>query len=148
MEKVTSIYVASGWPFRAEIARINARLNAMPELRVISTWVENKDGNNEPTNQGRDAQRDTDQVGVCDVLLAIMDDPSYAYRGTNVEIGYALGSGKRVIVVCAGLGTEKRVTDTHYEYAFNCMTNVFFHHPRIERVCTLEEAIALLASDK
>lgn len=140
----TKIYTASGWPFRASIARINAVLNAIQGLRVISTWVENEDGNNEPTNMGRDAQRDTDQVGECDVLLAIMNDPTYAYRGTNVEIGYALGRGKRVIIVCAGLGQERQVTDTHYDYPYNCTSNVFFWHPSITRVSTLEDAILLL----
>lgn len=139
--KMISIYTASGWPFRAEISKINAKLNATPGLRVISTWIENEDGDSSPKTMGVDAQRDTDQVSQCDVLLAIMDDAQYAYRGTNVEIGYALGTRKRVIIVCPALGHETRVSDTEYKYPFACMTNVFFWHPQITRVRSLQEAI-------
>ena len=139
-----SVYTASGWPFRADIAKINERLNRVLGVKVISTWIENEDGDNSPANCGVDAKRDTDQVAACDVLLAIMNDAQYAYRGTWTEIGFALGTGKRVIVVCPGLGSERANTPTSYAYSHVCQTNVFFWHPAITRVRTLEEAIALL----
>jgi nucleoside 2-deoxyribosyltransferase len=113
-------------------------------FNVISTWIQKENGINTPVASAADAVRDTDEVSAADVVLCIMMDDKYAYRGTWFECSYGLALGKRVIIVCPGLGFEKRISDTRYEYPYQCMTNVFFWHPEIERVKTLDEAIELL----
>ena len=128
------IYTASGWPYRNEIAKINETL--CQEHQVVSTWIERENGDHSPTSMGEDARRDVDEIGLADVVLALMLHPTYAYRGTWTEVGTALGSKKPVIIVCPGLNTP----------GYNCMTNVFFWHPAIQRVATLEEAAVLLRS--
>ena len=66
-----------------------------------------------------------DVIGVTQarLLIAIMDDPEYAYRGTFTEIGVALG---------------QRAKDKHMGIWIFCphhnavaRTNPFFHHPYI-----------------
>jgi hypothetical protein len=71
-----------------------------------------------------------DIIGVkrCDILIAIMDDPDYAYRGTFTEIGAALALEKRIIIV--------NPNDRSY-----CKENCFYEHPIIEHVKTFKDAI-------
>lgn len=137
------IYTASGWPFRKDVSEMNKQLTASG-FDVISSWIERENGDSSPKSLANDAIRDTTEVSDADVVLCIMMDDKYAYRGTWFECSYGLALGKRVIIVCPGLGSEKRISDTQYEYPYQCMTNVFFWHQGIERVKTLNEAITLL----
>lgn len=45
------------------------------------------------------AAKDIEGVCDCDVLIAIMIDPDYAYRGTFTEIGAAIALGKKAYVI-------------------------------------------------
>ena len=137
------VYTASGWPFRQNVTEINQELRNKG-LNVISTWVEEENGINTPEDFAKDAFRDTRQVSEADVLLAVMNDDKYVYRGTWTEIGVGIALQKEIILVCAGYGQEKKISETHYEYPYYCMNNVFFWHPAITRVKTLEEAINIL----
>ena len=135
------IYTASGWPFRQEIAKLNVRL--MDKCYdVVSTWIEAETGISTPEDYSVDAMRDVAQVCGCDILLAIMIDPDYTYRGTWTEIGMALALNKRIIIVCPG--TAIKESNTKYTFSHHCMTNVFYWHPRIQRVQTFEEALSSL----
>ena len=138
------VYTASGWPFRANIAKINKQLSSLPFIEIVSTWPEAETGVSTPESHARDALRDTNEIDKCNILLALFTDEEYAYRGTNFEIGYALASKKIVIAVCAGLDEEKRVSDTCCEFPYFCQRNVFFYHPSVYRVKTLKEAIGLI----
>ena len=135
------IYTASGWLFRERIAKINNDLKSKG-LNIISTWIEEEAGISTPEDSRIDAIRDVNQVKECDVLLAIMDDDKYAYRGTWTEIGVAIALNKKIIVVCPG--TQNKISDIKYEYSHYCMTNVFFWHPNIIRVKTIDDAIIYL----
>lgn len=137
------IYTASGWPFRKDVAEINKTLTGHG-FNIVSTWIEKENGNSSPQALSDDAIRDTNEIESADVVLCLMMDDKYAYRGTNVEMGYGLALNKRIIIVCPGLGNEKCISEKNYEYPYNCMTNVFFWHPRIERVKTINEAVSLL----
>lgn len=136
-----SIYVAGGWEFRRQIANINADLRAQ-NFRVVSGWIgRDACGKKTPQDLASDAQFDIDEVTEANVLLAIMDDSKYAYRGTFTEIGCALGQKKTVIIVCPGMS---QITVENTSYPFYCMSNVFFWHPNIYRVNTVEEAISVI----
>ena len=137
------IYTASGWPFRKEVSEMNKKLRAAG-FDIVSNWIEMENGICTPKALADDALRDTNEVASADVVLCIMNDDKYAFRGTWTEFGYGLALGKRVIIVCSGLGAEKQISENRYEYPYQCMTNVFFWHPDVERVRTLDDAICLL----
>jgi nucleoside 2-deoxyribosyltransferase len=136
------IYTAGGWPFRGEISDINNELKSKG-LDVISTWIEAETGISTPEDSAKDAVRDVEEIKKCDILLAIMTDEKYAYRGTWFEIGCALALNKKIIIVCPY--GETKVSDTKYEYTHYCMTNVFFWHPSITRLKTLNDALSYIA---
>ncbi len=74
-----------------------------------------------------------DMIGVktADVLLAIMDDPSYEYKGTWTEIGMAIGAGKNVAIFHPMAYGESEQTK-----------NVFFHLHRVKRYRNWKDVVA------
>jgi hypothetical protein len=90
---------------------------------ITYDWVKNLGLS--PPNAARN-----DIIGVkrCDILIAIMDDPDYAYRGTFTEIGAALALDKRIIIVNPG--------DRSY-----CKENCLYQHPDIDHVLTFTDAL-------
>lgn len=140
---MTSIYLAGGWKFRHNIKKVIPKFEEAG-IKVISTWIKRENGVNTPKMLANDALLDIEEVLEADITVAIMDDDSYAYRGTFTEIGCALGQGKRVIIVCPGTATK--IGDIEYEYSHYCMTNVFYWHPLVTQVKTVEEAIEKLTS--
>lgn len=140
---MSKVYIASGFPWKNEIATINQAVEGKG-FNVVSTWSSIETGPNTPQADGLDALRDTNQVAEADILLAIMNDPKYAYRGTWTEIGTAIALKKLVIIVCNGLGLEVEIAPGEYNYPYYSMTNVFFWHPHIIRVKTFDEAIDVM----
>lgn len=136
------VYVAGGWKFRNRIKTIMDRLRSDDRFHVVSGWVERENGYNAPSNLANDARCDIDEVTAADVVLAIMEDDKYAYRGTFTEIGCALGQSKPVIVVCPGTAQEGR--DGQYVYSHYCQTNVFYHHALAKHVGDVDAAIEAL----
>ena len=67
---------------------------------------------------GMYAHNDIRGVTNADVVIFVMDDDSYAYRGTFTELGAALALRKPIIMY----------TPEGTQY---CKTNVFWHHPSI-----------------
>jgi hypothetical protein len=110
-----------------------------------------------PKMLDNDAENDYREIRESDVLFAIMTDP---YRGTFTEIGYATALGKKIIVWCPGKGVCKQLiqgdNDVNcneegpstpvWEYSYNCMYNVFYHHRTIHHVSTFLEGVTYLRS--
>lgn len=140
---MSKVYVASGFPWKAQISTTNIHLNQMG-FNVVSTWSSIETGPNTPEADGLDAFRDINEVAEADILLAIMNDNKYAYRGTCTEIGTAIALKKLVIIVCNGLGEEFEKSKGQYHYPYYCMSNVFFWHPQIIRVKTFEDAVNIM----
>jgi nucleoside 2-deoxyribosyltransferase len=67
-------------------------------------------------------------VQSADVLIVIMDDPEYEYRGTFVEIGCALGLGKPILLY------------NPCELSF-ASTNIFYFHPNIKHFNNIHDII-------
>ena len=67
---------------------------------------------------GRDSVLDIKGVIEAELVIAIMNDPEYAYRGTFTEIGAALSTNKHIFVFNKNKSSK-------------CMTNCFYWHPRI-----------------
>lgn len=76
---------------------------------------------------------DIEGVKRCDVLVALLTDLQYPYRGSFTEIGCALGTGKKVFI----LGPEEA----------SAATNCFYWHPSIVHVSDVEAFWAHLACD-
>lgn len=134
-----NIYVAGGFKFRSDIQSIIIQLNNIPEYNVCSNWIERENGRNRPQDYREDALLDVQEVHNSDVLLAVMTDEKYAYRGTFTEIGIALALKKHVFILCPGVVNS--VCERKCNYSHYCMTNVFYWHPNIHHVISLEEAI-------
>ena len=64
------------------------------------------------------------------------------FKNPWFEIGVALALKKKIIIVCPG--QETKISDIKYEYSHSCMGNVFFWHPGIIRVKTLDEGVKTL----
>ena len=140
METKVKVYVAGKWSDRKQLQLV---MNDLRDLGfdVISGWVEREDRAYTPEALGRCGKLDIDEVSECDVLLAVMNDPEYPYRGTYSEVGCALGLKKKVVVVCNGTSECK---EDKYEFSHYCMRNVFYWHPSIVHVSTIDEAIAAM----
>ena len=113
------IYVAAKWEERPHAREVMRRLKENGH-QISFDWTIGQLGNGK--------QADEDMNGVlnadCIILLA---EKKLNYRGALVELGAAIATGKRVILVGSGVD--------------NC---IFSMHPVIERVWTAEEAIDLL----
>lgn len=94
-------------------------------------WPSCETHSQDHATMGHFAAKDIEGVQNANVVVAIMNDPGYAYRGTFTEIGCALGAGIPVVIYCPVNRDEM--------YA---RTNCFFCHPSITHVSTWEEAMA------
>lgn len=150
-KKSKSIYVAGMW------SQKDILLSKMDELKglgyqITSNWpyFENRFGN--PDDYAECSRLDIEGVLNADTILVFMTDPKYPYRGTCTEIGCAMGSGKRIIIICDGK-SERVMSEVaspdHIEYTYShyCMQNVFFWDKRIEHVATYEDALKLLKGE-
>lgn len=138
----TSIYLAARYSRRTEMLEHREALNALGYI-VTSRWIEglhvlSPDGAaNEHGDQGAGAIErgqfatvDLDDVTQADTLIAFTEEPRTASRGgRHVELGIAIGHGKRVIVV----GPRE---------------NVFCCLPEIEHFPRWSECLARLQLDR
>lgn len=108
------------------------KLNKLSGVRVKYDWTLERN-----KSQREAALFDIEGVVRCDIFVAVMDDPSYDYRGTFTELGGALVLSKPIIVV-GGDCDDK-------QYA---KTNCFFHHPSIIRVKSFDIVIKLLSKPR
>jgi nucleoside 2-deoxyribosyltransferase len=131
------IYVAGKWGDRKDIKKNITYLNSLG-FEVVSKWVD-REHNIHPEDYAQCSKLDIDEVSECDKLLAIMTDPEYPYRGTNAEIGCALGLKKPVVILCDGV--SKKINETQYSFSHFCMKNIFYWHPTITHVNNLDDAI-------
>lgn len=135
MKKPIQLYVAGGWIHRASLKGVMQSLRNSG-FGVTSGWIERENGDYSPKALAEDAKADFEEIRDADVLVAIMDDPTYAYRGSFTEIGYALGLGRHVIIVCP---LERRESEGNWTYSHTCATNVFFWHPNIVQADTIAD---------
>jgi nucleoside 2-deoxyribosyltransferase len=104
-------------------------------FRITSNWPDREHGADTHEAYTFFADADLKEIDECDSVLAIMDDPKYAYRGTFTEIGYALGRKKNVMIVCPCIDPNGK---------YFCTTNVFFHATGVSHFDTVEDAICCL----
>ena len=81
---------------------------------------------------------DIEGVKKCDILIVIMDDIEYQYRGTFCELGCAIGLNKTIIIV------------NPYHNNMNsgsCTQICFYYHPSIKHVTSLDDALKYIEED-
>lgn len=119
------IYLAAPWVHKDKAAQAKQRF-IDASIEVVSGWTERENSPQEidPARMQAQAMLDRDEVGTANTLVILGSAKS---EGKASEMGMALAQGKRVILV-----KEDRVG------------NIFYHLPEVERVDTLDEAIALL----
>jgi hypothetical protein len=99
-------------------------------------WTKVEQGERIPELMATYSKNDLKGVKNADIVVAIINDKDYAYRGTFCELGYALACGKRVYVICE--------EDQEYkDYSFNGC--VFAWHPDIIRVKTWNDFLKILS---
>lgn len=156
--KSNKIYVAGSWMQRAYLQTKMTELRKLNYL-ITSNWPTFETKLDNPDDYAECSRLDIDGVVNADTVLAFMTDPAYPYRGTCTEIGCAIGSGRRIIVICDGTLTKKNHNDhkktdermsDKFDFTFShmCMNNVFFWDPRIEHVSSFEDALKLLRGEK
>ena len=121
------VYLAAMYSLMTSMQFYHDRLrNAGHE--PTSRWV---DGNEEGTSCAEAAAMDLIDIERADVLILFTNQKGTMFKsgGRFVELGYAIGIDKRIIVV------------GDYE-------NVFIHLPEIERVDTFTQALRLLKNEE
>lgn len=155
------IYVAGAWIHRGDI---HTKMEELQEndFIVTSKWPSRENTLNNPDAYKECSRLDIEELVNADTVLVFMTDPTYAYRGTFTEIGCAIGSGRRIIIICDGtcIIPEKsspsesniyhNMQHIHQNMTFShsCMQNIFFWDPLIEHVSSFEDAIKLLNGKK
>jgi len=79
-------------------------------------------------NMSESAKYDINGVKECDVMIVVMEDKDYPYRGTFTELGCALGLEKTIVIWCPNPKAS-------------CRTNCFFYHPSILHVDHWEQVL-------
>jgi len=98
---------------------------------ITHDWTSFENEGDSKSRMSQSAVNDINGVKSCDVLIAFLTDPKYAYRGSFSECGCALGLNKQTIIVNAD------------ELSY-CTTNVFYHHPSILHVKSWDELLLQL----
>lgn len=118
------VYVAGKWSNKDRLVQLMDRLRGLG-IEITHDWTKNEKTTGSPEQLGNFAKLDTNGVKNADLMIAVLDDPSYPYRGTFTELGVALGCGTRIFIYCP-------------DDEFYCVSNCFFHHPDIVRFYDLD----------
>lgn len=133
--KGLEIYVAGRWNSREQLlARAESLERQGAEITHKWMLVETK---SERTSamRGQLALDDTEGVKTADVVVVVIDNVDYPYRGTYCEIGTAIGHGVPVVMYEA-----VDIPDSSY-----VGQNIFFHHPHIHHVKSWDAVNSFLA---
>jgi nucleoside 2-deoxyribosyltransferase len=124
---MTNIYVAGKWTDKDTIKKYMLELESMGHT-ITHDWTtfEFETKNTKPQM----AFADIEGVKKADMVVILMTDPEYAYRGSFTELGAALALNKKIYLV----------SDAENARA-NYKTNVFFHHPLINHIESWSEFI-------
>lgn len=128
------VYLAGAFNNKEKLRKIVLGLQHA-RCELVSRWMDRETPS--PEHRQECADQDLQAIRKCDFLVAIMDHLEYLYCGTFTEIGFALGVGKTVIILCPGtLRPHKQWGD------FLCQTNPFLWASHIHRVSTVHDLLS------
>ena len=122
------IYIAGKWSDKDTIKKYMNQLQKVGHT-ITHDWTSYE--SNVENKKSDMAFKDVQGVAFADVLIVVMTDPKYQYRGSFTELGVALGLLKDVYIICSDDNSD-------------CKTNVFFHHPSIVHVKSWDECLSKL----
>lgn len=128
------IYVAGKWHDKASIRGIMGQLEKLGH-QITHDWTKNEIETRTPEALRYYATLDLAGVDKADILVVIMTDKEYSYRGTFTEIGFAIGKCKPVYLYC---DLDPKNPSHH------CFDNVFFHYPTIRHYTKLDDLMSEL----
>jgi len=137
-----SIFVSGAFHKRNELQEKMIDLEILG-YTVTSFWPDR--GNTRPNTPSdyKDSSYDDIYELLCaDTILVFMTDSEHTYGGTFTEIGFGLGTGHRIIVICDGKCEQQ--PDKNFTFSHKCMNNIFFWDNRIEHVSNYNDALKLL----
>lgn len=134
MDDATSVYLAAAYSSKDDVRPHAEQLREMG-FNVTAQWLDEPHAasvpftTRDPEELRAFGRRDIDDIARSDVFLFFSLDPEQPTKrgGRHVELGLALATGKRVIVV----GPRE---------------NIFHFLPEVEVVKTWDEAVELLQS--
>lgn len=94
------------------------------KFKISYNWTEHVNDD----NKEQLAINEINAIKNCSAVIIYITDPEYEYRGTNTELGAALGTGTKVYVI-----------DPFEESSFS--KNNFLNHPLVSRFKTLDEVL-------
>ena len=102
---MTKFYVAS----RASIPERSAMWRHLRDhgAEIVSTWIDEA-GEGETADMTDLWRRIAHEVGEADALILYVEPDDFPLKGALIEVGMALGPGKRVLVVAPDLKLEPR----------------------------------------
>ena len=135
-EKKLKVYIAGSWTERERVREYMHELLHRESLQpeITHNWTRAEVDDIEIRNRAANrkcASQDIDGVKNADVVIVLIENPKYAYRGTSCEIGCALGLEKPVLVY-------------HPLKKSYMMTNLFLFHPLVEIFSDFEKLVEKL----
>lgn len=132
------LYVAGKWAHRDKLLIMANNLESLGHT-ITHKWMEVENHLDtmdlrKTADRGQLALADTKAVEAADVMVVIIDDADYAYRGTFCEVGVAIGTGTPIVLL----------EDIDIPIGSKVDTNIFFRHPAIEHVKSWDDVIAFL----
>lgn len=125
MTKLRTFYLAGKFHDKLKLNTIIQRITNECNLVCTFNWTIIDD---EKTHILDIVTHEITGVQTADVLIVIMDDPEYDYRGTYCEVGCALGLDKPILLF--------NPCDLSY-----ATTNIFYFHPNIKHFNNLDDII-------
>lgn len=126
------IYLAGKWTEKKDI---KDKMNELIEMghTITHDWTSFESEGKGVEKKQQSAIKDIQAVRDCDILVAIMNDKTYPFRGTFTEIGCGLGLNKPIIILCQD--------DDAY-----CTTNCFYYHPNIKHFKTWNQVLKVITN--
>jgi len=128
---MTKVYVAGKWSDKDIIRKYIDALKLL--VQVTYDWTRSNEYKSGGSCEEKSmfAYLDAEGVKNADILIVILTDPHYEYRGTCTEMGIAIGLDKPVVLICP------------FEYA-DIQTNIFYWHKNVIHVSSFEECLKIL----
>lgn len=125
------IYLAGKYSDRENLGKKRDQLISKGH-KITHDWMTFELPSRSHEHLGIYAKNDIQGVIDADLLLIIMDDKKYTYRGSFTELGAGLALNKRILIVAP---------DGEYYFKTNC----FWHHPSIHYVKTWDQALGYIS---
>lgn len=143
------IYVAGAFKHKAAVGEVQQLLldtghTITHDWTSVEGHVTDKDGMvvaKTPYQLRRDAEKDMGGVAAANAVVVVLNDATYAYRGTMAEIGAALALKKPVLVLQTV--TEPAIDRVPFLHHRNVTRYRCFNHLAVALVCLEHNRLSL-----